>query len=78
MFSLLCNIWVDFRNWVTNDWTQTTFLIVMCILGVLGLLSFLAFFKQSFDKGKTPKWWKLIVALLLFGVIALLSWARYA
>lgn len=78
MFTMLCNAWDKFSMWVTDEWSQTTYIIVMSVLGVCGLLLFLAFFKESFDKGKRPKWLKLIGSLLLFGLLALFSAARFA
>lgn len=78
MFSMLCSMWDDFSMWVTNQWTQTTFVIVVCIVGVLGLFALLSFFKGSFDKGKKPKWGTLILSIILFALLAVLSAARFA
>ena len=76
MKSMLCNIWDDFCLWVYG-WGDVTFAIVMGVLGVLALLGLLTFFKGNFDKGKKIKWLKLIGALLLFGLLALLAVARF-
>ena len=77
MLSTLCSIWDDFKSWVTVGWSQTTYIIVVCVLGVLGLFTLLSFFKKSFDKGKKPKWALLILAIILFAILALISWARF-
>lgn len=77
MNSMLLSLWDDFTKWVSVDWSQTTYIIVVCIFGLLGLLSLLSFFKGNFDKGKKVKWSKLILALLLFGLLALVSFARF-
>ena len=74
---MLCSLWDDFKQWVTVGWNQTTYIIVVCVLGVLGLFSLLSFFKGSFNKGKKPKWLQLVFALLLFGILALITWARF-
>ncbi len=76
MVSMLCNIWDDFCLWVYK-WNDVTFAIVMGIFGVLGLLALLSFFKNNFDKGKKIKWLKIIGALVLFGLLALLAVARF-
>lgn len=78
MVSMLCSLWDDFSKWVTVSWTQTTYIIVVCVFGLLGLMALLSFFKGSFDKGKKVKWGKLILALLLFGLLAVVSAARFA
>lgn len=77
MISTLCNVWNDFSMWVSNEWSQMTFYIVISILCVLGLFGFLSFFKKSWDKGKRPKWGLLIVSALMFGLMALLFFARF-
>ena len=71
-----CSIWDDFKTWIIDGWSETTFILVICVLGVLGLMALLLFFKKSFDKGKKPKWGVLILALILFGVLAFLSVIR--
>ncbi|MBE7076069.1 MAG: hypothetical protein E7375_03275 [Clostridiales bacterium] len=77
MLSTLCSIWDDFCAWVSVGWTQTTFIIVVCVFGILGLMSLLSFFKQSFDKGKKPKWFQLILSLILLGLMAVVCIARF-
>mgnify|MGYP001624776368 len=78
MFSMLCSLWDDFSMWVTNQWSQTTYIIVVCVLGVLGLMALLSFFKGSFDKGKKPKWGTLILSIILFAILAVICFARFA
>ncbi len=78
MMSTICDVWGDFKNWVTTGWNQTTFIIVICVLGVCGLFMLLSFFKNSFNKGKRPKWFALILSLILFGLMALIFSARFA
>lgn len=76
MISMMCSIWDDFKTWIIDGWSETTFVLVICVLGLLGLMALLSFFKKSFDKGKKPKWVVLILALILFGVLAFLSVIR--
>lgn len=78
MFSMLCSLWDDFSMWITNQWSQTTYIIVVCVLGVLGLMALLSFFKGSFDKGKKPKWGTLILSIILFAILAVICFARFA
>lgn len=78
MNALLLSAWDDFSNWVTLGWNQTTFVIVVCVFGICGLLAFLSFFKGNFNKGKSIKWFKLVVALLMFALLAVVSAAKYA
>lgn len=75
---MLLSLWDDFSNWVTVEWSQTTFAIVISFLGICGLLSFLSFFKGNFNKGKKIKWGNLVLALFLFGLLAVISVAKYA
>lgn len=79
MYSLLCGVspWEWFRSWVSESWNETTYVIVMCAFGLLGLLSLLSFFKKSFDKDKKPKWGMLVLSLVMFGLLALVAFARY-
>ena len=76
MISMLCGIWDDFKAWVTLGWSQTTFIIVVCVLGILGLMTLLSFFKKTYNKGKAIKWGQLILALVLFAILAVISAAR--
>ncbi len=78
MNSMLLSLWDDFRNWVTVGWSQTTYIIVVCVFGLCGLLSLLSFFKGNFNKGKKIKWGSLVIALIMFALLAVVSIARYA
>ncbi len=77
MFSMLCSLWDKFSMWVTNEWNNTTYIIVICAFSLFGLYALLAFFKKSFDKGKRPKWGMLILAILMFALVAVVSAARF-
>ena len=79
MMAMLCNIWDDFCKWVTVDWSQTTYMIVVCTLGALALIGLLSFLKGSNKKDKKPLLWgKIFVCLLLLGVLAVIVAAKYA
>ena len=78
MLSMLCSMWDDFSNWVTNSWSDATFIIVVVIFGVLGLMALVSFFKKSFDKGKKPKWLTLILAIILLVLMGVVIYARYS
>ncbi len=77
MFSMLCSLWDNFTMWVSNGWSQTTYIIVVCVFGLCGLLALLSFFKKSFDKGKKPKWGMLILSLIMFALLAVVCVARF-
>ncbi len=72
MMSLLCNIWDKFSRWVSFEWSQLTFVLVICALAIMGLLAFLAFFKKSINKDKRPKWGMLVLAIIMFALMAVL------
>lgn len=74
---MLCSMWDDFSNWVTNTWSDATFIIVVVIFGVLGLMTLVSFLKGSFDKGKRPKWLTLILSIILLVLMGVLIYARY-
>lgn len=76
--NMLLSIWDDFRNWVTIDWSQTTYILVVCIFGLCGLMALLSFFKGNFNKGKKIKWGKIVLAVFMFALLAVISAARYA
>ncbi len=78
MNSMLLSLWDDFRNWITVGWSETTYIIVVCVFGICGLLSLLSFFKGNFNKGKKIKWGSLVIALIMFALLALVSIVRYA
>lgn len=70
MSSMLCNLWDDMTNWVSN-WSQVSFIIVVSVFALCGLLGLLSFFKKSINKDKKPKWGVLIVSILCFALLAL-------
>ena len=70
MAMLCANVWDSLTKWVSS-WSQTTFIIIVCVFAICGLLGILSFFKKSINKEKKPKWGVLIVAILCFVVLAL-------
>ncbi len=78
MNGMLLSLWGKMRDWVTNGWTQTTYIIVVCILGVCGLLLLSTYLKKNFNKGKKVKWGPLILAIILFVLLGLVTALRYA
>ena len=48
--SMLCNLWTDFQDWISHDWSDVTFYIVISILTILGLLALSTFVKGSYNK----------------------------
>ncbi len=78
MSSMLCNIWDDFSNWVTLEWSQPVYIIVVCIFALLGVMGLLSFFKGSINKDKKPKWGVLVLSLLMFGLLAIVVAAKFA
>ncbi len=74
---LLATLWNNFSNWVTEEWSQTTFILVVTILGVLGLWALLTFFKGSINKDKKPKWGTLVVSIVMFVLLAILCSAKF-
>ena len=70
MMSMLCNVWQDFSNWIRLGWSDVTFGLVISIFALCGVLSLLTFFKKSFDKGKKPKWGMLVLAIIMFALLA--------
>lgn len=77
MKSTLLNLWDRFSLWVSVEWNLTTYIIVSSFLGVGALLLLLSFLKGNFNKGKKIKWANLILAILLLGVLAVVSMARF-
>lgn len=77
MKSTLLNLWDRFSLWVSVEWNMTTYIIVASVLGVGALLLLLSFLKGNFNKGKKIKWANLILALLMLGALALISYARF-
>ncbi len=81
MNALLLGFWETIKHFVTIDLTQTTFILLVGIIGVLGLLAFLGFFKaatKSANNSKPIKWGSLILAIIMFGLVALLCSLRFA
>ena len=78
MKSMMLSLWDDFRKLVSVDMSQTTYIIIVCVLGICGMLALLSFFKGNYNKGKSVKWGKIVVAVLMFGILALLSAVRFA
>ena len=56
MNGMLLSLWGKMSDWVSTKWTQTTYIIVVCILGVCGLLLLSTYLKSNFNKGKKVKW----------------------
>lgn len=76
MNSMMLDIWGWFCSKVSSL-SNTTFSLIVTILGVCALLGFLSFFKKNFDKGKAIKWTQLVITILLFAVVAVLCLARF-
>ena len=70
--SMLCNLWTDFQHWISNDWTDVTFYIVMSIFAIIGLLAL------AYDKGGKIKWLKLIASIIFLAIVAVLCVAKFA
>ena len=80
--AMLCNVfqdlWQKFEMWVTLEWTPLTFGLLVSILGVVGCVGLLTFFKKSYGKAdKPPKWGTLVVAILMFIILAIVCAARF-
>lgn len=78
MKSMMLSLWDDFRKLISVDMNQTTYIIIVCVLGICGMLALLSFFKGNYNKGKGIKWGKIVVAVLMFGILALISAVRFA
>jgi hypothetical protein len=78
MGSMLLDVWGTIKHWIGVTWAQSTYIIVVCVLGVCGLLLLSSYLKGNFNKGKKIKWGPLVLALVLFGLLALVSAARFA
>ena len=77
MKSTLLNLWDRFSLWVSVEWNLTTYIIVASVLGVGAMLLLLNFLKGNFNKGKNIKWANLVLAILMIGCLALISFARF-
>lgn len=78
MNSMLLGLWESFKKWVSVDWTAVTYAIVLSVLGVCALLLLSSFLKENFNKGKSIKWAKVVLLLILLGIMALLFYVRFA
>lgn len=77
MKSTLLNLWDRFSLWVSVEWNLTTYIIVASVLGVGAMLLLSNFLKGNFNKGKKIKWANLVLAILMLGCLALISFARF-
>ena len=68
--------WTDFKQWVSVEWSDTVFALVLCILGICIAGVLLTFFKKAVNKGKL-KWANIVLIIILGGLIALFAFARY-
>lgn len=81
MNALLLGFWETIKRFVTIELTETTFGLLVGLLGLAGLFAFLGFFKaasKSVNGSKPVKWGSLILAIILFGLVALLCSVRFA
>ena len=76
--SMLCNLWTDFQHWISNDWTDVTFYIVMSIFAIIGLLALVSFVKGSYNKDGKIKWLKLIGSVVCLAIVGVLCAAKFA
>ena len=44
MKSMMLSLWDDFRKLISVDMSQTTYIIIACVLGICGMLALLSFF----------------------------------
>ena len=77
MSSMLLGLWESFRKWVSVDWTTLTFAIVLSILGICVLMLLSTFLKENYNKGKSIKWGKIVLLVLLMGIMVLLFYVRF-
>ncbi len=79
MRTMILSVWDDFSKWVSVDWSETTYIIIMCALGILAMMGILAFFKgDKYHKEQKPfKWATLVGCIICLGLIALFSAARF-
>lgn len=77
MMAMLLNMWDDFSNWVTVGWSQLTYILVMCMLGIIACTTLLGFLKQSNKDKKAFKWSSLFICIVMFVIMFVLSYARY-
>ena len=77
MSSMLLGIWESFRKWVSVDWSALTFAIVLSVFGICVLMLLSTFLKENYNKGKSIKWGKIVLLVLLMGVMVLLFYVRF-
>ncbi|MBR1890826.1 MAG: hypothetical protein IJ817_04050 [Clostridia bacterium] len=77
MVSMLLGLWTNFRKWVSVDWSDRTFYIVLSVLGVCMLLLLVSFFKANINKGKSIKWVNLVLLIIIAAILTVLSIARF-
>ena len=71
-------LWQKFSLWVTLEWSNLTFIAVITVFAVLGLMAVLSFFKKSVNKDKKPKWGPIVLCAISFIIVAVLCAARFA
>ena len=76
--SMLCNLWTDFQDWISHDWSDVTFYVVMSILAIIGLLALGSFVKGSYNKEGKVKWLKLVGSVICLAIVAVLCVAKVA
>ena len=78
--SMLCNLWTDFQDWISHDWSDVTFYVVISILAIIGLLALSSFVKRSYNNNKDGKikWLKLVGSIILLAIVAVLCVAKFA
>lgn len=75
---MMCSVWDNFSRWVSLEWTQTTYAIVLTVFAVAGILGFLSFFKANKkDQEKIAKWGMLLVPIVCFAIVAILVAAKF-
>lgn len=75
---MMCSVWDNFSRWVSLEWTQTTYAIVLTVFAVAGILGFLSFFKANKkDQEKIAKWGMLLVPIVCFVIVAVLVAAKF-
>ena len=75
--SMLLSLWTKFRQWVSVDWSNVTFAIVVGILGVVALMLLMSFLKGNYNKGKAIKWGNVVLLVVVLGILALLCFVRF-
>ena len=76
MSGMLCDVWQDFCFWVVG-WGDIAFWVVVSIFTVIGLLALVSFIKKSYDKDGKVTWGVLIMAIIVFAIVAVLCVAKF-